>query len=304
LSFSTANDYQLLDANGQALNPPITGTIGAFPATITTPEGFEIRVPAGVAAGDNFRIQPTRSAARDIGVALTKPRELALGFPISTGTSLQNTGTGQISAGKMINSLTGAGALQSTFSTPNTLTPPLLVRFTSATTYEILDNTDPNAPVAMVPPQTGTIVPGQNNTVTVNDPVSGDPVYSFDVSGYPANGDEFTISYNNNGSSDNRNAVAMGDLRLTDLVGGNMTAEEAYGALISIVGSNTAELLINREATNSLLSQAQANRDAVSSVNLDEEAANLIRFEQAYNASAQVINIARSLFDSLLAAVR
>ncbi len=303
LSFTSATGYQLLDSDGRVLQ---TGTIGGLPATIATPEGFELRFGAGstFAAGDVYRIQPTRQAARDIGVALASPRELAFAQPIVTGATLQNTGTGTISAGRTIALYQADGVTpQSTFATANTLSPPLLVRFTSATAYEVLDNSDPANPVALVPPVAGTFTPGQANTVTINDPASGDAVYSFEIGGYPASGDSFSIGFNLNGSSDNRNAVALGDLRLSDLIGGNMTVEEAYGAMVAKVGSTTAALKIGREAADSLLAQAQSNRDAVSGVNLDEEAANLIRFEQAYNAAAQVINIARSLFDTMLAAV-
>lgn len=306
LSFTSATAYELLDANGRSLTPPQTGTLGAVPATIATPDGFEIRVGAGstFAAGDIYRIQPTRLAAREVSVALNNPRGLAFSQPVVTGASSLNTGRGTISAGAMLSVYQADGTtVQSTFATPNALTPPILVRFTSPTGYEVLDNTNPAAPVALAPPVTGTILPGQPNTVTINDPVSGDPVYSFDIAGYPASGDSFTVGYNLNGSSDNRNAVALGDLRLTDMVGGSLTVEEAYGALVARVGSTTASLIISSEAADSLLAQAQASRDAVSGVNLDEEAANLIRFEQAYNASAQVINIARSLFDTMLAAV-
>ncbi len=303
LAFTSATDYQLLDSDGRVLQ---TGTIGGLPATIATPEGFELRFDAGstFATGDVYRIQPTRQAAREIGVALASPRGLAFAQPIVTGAGSLNTGTGAISAGRTLAVYQADGVtLQSTFAAANTLSPPLLVRFTSATAYEVLDNSDPANPVALAPPVTGTITPGQANTVTINDSVSGDPVYSFDIGGYPASGDSFTIGYNLNGSSDNRNAVALGDLRLSDLIGGNMTVEEAYGAMVGDVGSKTAALKIGREAADSLLAQAQSNRDAVSGVNLDEEAANLIRFEQAYNAAAQVINIARSLFDTMLAAV-
>lgn len=240
-----------------------------------------------------------------MGLALTDPRGLALAQPVRTAASATNTGTGAISAGSMIAFYQADGVTpQSTFATANTLSPPLLVRFTSTTGYEILDNSNPAVPVPLSPPLAGTITPGQPNTITINDPVSGDPVYSFEISGYPAAGDSFSIDYNLNGSSDNRNAVAMNALRLENLVGGNMTLEESYSRLVAGVGARTASLRINSEASQSLLSQAQANRDAVSGVNLDEEAANLIRFEQAYNASAQVIAIARSLFDSLLSAVR
>ena len=306
LNFTSATAYSLVRSDGSALTPPVTGVLGALPATITTPDGFEIRVPTGstFAAGDVYGIQPTKLGAQAISMALQRPQEIAFAQPISTAASVSNTGGGAISAGEMLAVYEADGTtMQSTFATPDALTPPLLVRFTSATTYEILNNTNPAAPVALVPPITGTFTPGQNNTVTINDPSSGDPVYRFNLSGNPANGDEFAIRYNSSGSSDNRNALALGMLQNTDTIG-TATFEDAYGQLVANVGTNAAQLQISADASESLLTQAQATRDAISGVNLDEEAANLIMFQQAYNASAQIIQIARSVFDTLLTAFR
>src|SRR5690606_5534534 len=133
--------------------------------------------------------------------------------------------------------------------------------------------------------------------------VPGDPIYTFNISGNPASGDQFSVAYNANGSSDNRNALALGALQRADTIGRG-SFEDAYGQLVADVGTRAAQLQISRDAGESLLTQAQATRDAISGVNLDEEAANLIMFQQAYNASAQIIQVARSLFDTLLAAFR
>jgi len=304
LNFTSATAYQLVNANGSALTPPVTGAIGALPATIATADGFQIRVPTGstFAAGDSFIIQPTRQGASALNVALQKPEELAFAQPIRTSANLSNRGGGGISAGSMIAAYQANGTTREpTFATNGALTPPILIRFTSATTFDILDNTNPAAPVAIT---TGVaFTPGQNNTVTINDTVTGDPVYKFDVYGNPATGDQFNVNYNTNGSSDNRNALALTALQQTKTIG-NASFDDAYGQLVATVGSNAAQLKINSDAADSVLTQTQASRDAVSGVNLDEEAANLIKYQQAYNASAQIITVARSLFDTLLAAFR
>lgn len=304
LDFTSATGYTLTRSSDGAQT---SGTLTLpLPGTITSADGFEIRIAAGsFQAGDRFQIQPTRRGAETVGVALQNPAQLAFAQPVRTAGNSANTGGGAISAGSMLAVYQANGTtLQSTFATAGALTPPLLIRFTSATTFDVLDNTNPAAPVA-IPALTGqTFVPGQDNTVTINDPVSGDPVYSFNLSGNPASGDTFSVAYNSNGSSDNRNALALAGLRLYDSIGGRSTFEEAYGQLVAEVGSRTAQFKVSQDAAETLLTQSQANRDAVSGVNLDEEAANLIMFQQAYNASAQVISIARSLFDSLLAAVR
>lgn len=302
LNFTSATAYALVHADGSPLTPPISGTVGALPATITTPDGFDIRIPTGstFAAGDVYAIQPTKLGAQSMSVALQRPEELAFAQPISTAASSSNTGGGSISAGAMIAVYQADGVTaEPAFATPGQLTPPVLIRFTSATTFDILDNTNPAAPTAL---QTGVaFTPGQNNTVTIDDTVTGDPLYSFEIYGYPASGDEFSVNYNSNGSSDNRNALALGALQRADTIGTG-TFEDAYGQLVANIGTETAQLQISRDASESMLTQAQAARDAVSGVNLDEEAANLILYQQSYNASAQVIQIARSLFDTLLAA--
>ena len=106
-------------------------------------------------------------------------------------------------------------------------------------------------------------------------------------------------SFNANGSSDNRNALALAALNLSKAVGGQ-TFSDSYSQLVSGVGATAQALKNNRDAADTLLTQSQSNRDAVSAVNLDEEAANLIKFQQAYQAASQAINIARSLFTTLL----
>jgi len=126
--------------------------------------------------------------------------------------------------------------------------------------------------------------------------------YQVSLSGRPDINDEFFVNFNEDGTSDNRNALAMAALQTADTLGDNsMSFQEAYGQLVEFVGTTTSQMRINQEAASSLLQQSQSNRDSLSGVSLDEEASRLIQFEQAYNASAQVINIARQIFDALLA---
>lgn len=127
--------------------------------------------------------------------------------------------------------------------------------------------------------------------------------YQVSLTGTPVASDEFTIGFNNDGVSDNRNAIALAALATAGTMqNGNLSYQESYAQFVEFVGTTTSQTRINQEASESLLRQSQANRDSLSGVNLDEEAARLIQFEQAYNASAQVISIARQIFDSLLAA--
>src|SRR3990167_314426 len=130
----------------------------------------------------------------------------------------------------------------------------------------------PGTPVAgLTRVPAGAFQPGQTNNYELD--LGGGNVVSFSVSGRPESGDSFSVSFNTNGVSDNRSAL-------------------------------TAQARQDSEATGAILKQATDNRDSLSAVNLDEEAANLIKFEQYYNASAQVIQVARSLFDTLISTFR
>jgi len=302
LTFSSATAYTLTRiSDGTAV---ASGTLSGGQTTIPASgsiDGFQVQISATptFSAGDTFAIQPTKLGAKAIDVAIQKPEELALAQPIRTSSSAANTGGGIISQGIMVPEYSAATP-GTTFTVANPLTQPLLIQFTSATAYQILNNSNPVAPVPFATPLTGTITPGQNNIVQIND-ATGAPSYQLTLAGNPAVGDRFTVAQNTAGTSDNRNALALAGLSLTKIVGG-LSFADSYGQLVADVGSKTAAAKNNRDAADTLLTQSQANRDSVSAVNLDEEAANLIKFQQAYQASAQVITIARSLFTSLLSA--
>ena len=124
------------------------------------------------------------------------------------------------------------------------------------------------------------------------------------LGGSPAIGDIFEINYNKDGFSDNRNSVALGAVQTTKFMSnGEATIRDTYANLINFVGTRTNEASLDYEAAQALFDRAVSERDATSGVNLDEEAANVIKFEQAYNASAQLIAVARSIFDTLLNSV-
>lgn len=126
---------------------------------------------------------------------------------------------------------------------------------------------------------------------------------SFVVSGVPNNGDVFDITPNTNGTSDNRNAILLSGLQSKNiLINGSSTAQGAYGQLVSLVGNKAHELQVTSESESKLLEQAVQTQQSNSGVNLDEEAANLLRYQQAYQAAAKLLQIAGQLFDSLLAA--
>ncbi|MDO8344127.1 MAG: flagellar hook-associated protein FlgK [Cellvibrio sp.] len=538
------------------------GTLsGAYPNSITF-DGISVNLTSGTfQGGDSFTLQPTRNGAGDIASMLQRPEDLAFAVPIRTATNTGNSGNGLISSGEVLSLVDKSGNKLPAFSTPGELSPPIIIRFTSETSYDVLDNTDPANPKHLNPPlRNQTFVPGITNNVfgtdigetrivgsgsrlglpdgrspvvlpnnlsakqpngylaeqlnfTITDPVTGsisaktlftasgasaaqtaaqisalpgvtanayttatitdinivpadfawplqlsingeslleddgaiptpaflpvvpdpnvsesefndylaeringnanlqslgiraqsttnpftgapelrltassgvdldirltapnNPANSIDVndstgnanvrltgqntgtgeqsavtvggriditmadgislttapsdsplfgdstaanfaqssftgyqvalSGQPKTGDVFTIGFNTDGKNDNRNALAMVALETeSTMQDGSLSFGDGYGKLVEEVGTKSSLAKINTEASKSLLEQTQTMRDGISGVNLDEEAADLIRFQQLYGANAQVISVARELFDTLLNAL-
>lgn len=124
---------------------------------------------------------------------------------------------------------------------------------------------------------------------------------SLSISGAPTNGDKFNVSSNVNGVGDNRNALLLGQLQTkTTLDNGTTTYQGAYSQLVSAVGNKAHELAATQSAAASLLEQAVNAQQSESGVNLDEEAANLLRYQQAYQAAGKLIQTASTLFGVLL----
>jgi flagellar hook-associated protein 1 FlgK len=300
-------DYRLVRKSDNTVVASGELVAGGQSGSITV-DGFTIDIDAlsaDLEFGDQFYIQPTRNGAANVAMDLQRLQELAYGAPVVTLSSRGNSGNGIVSPGTMIEMLDGAGeTFDPTAIAAGEINPPILIHFTSATDYNVLDNTDPTSPTILF---SGTMIPGQQNDVFLSSATDTTPAgasyvgYQIQLSGSPAAGDEFTISFNQNGSGDNRNAVLLGQIRTDEILdSGSTNFENSYGNLIEELGTRTAQLRVSRDASKSLLAQSQSNRDALSGVSLDEEAANLIKFEQTYNAAAQMINIARQLFNTLI----
>ena len=169
----------------------------------------------------------------------------------------------------------------------------LIERFADDGTYQILDGRDPLVPVALDPPARGLrIEPGSG---LLPSDLAASMGYQLQLSGNVAPGDTFSVGAVPAGSYDNGNGVLMLNREDRSL--------QSLGALGQAVAVATSAARYSAEAAESILQGSVAARDRISGVNLDEEAADLLRFEQAYNASAQVISVARSLFDSLIASL-
>ncbi|MFC3150006.1 flagellar hook-associated protein FlgK [Litoribrevibacter euphylliae] len=497
-------------------------TQGVLPNGVPTSiefEGISVNLESGsFQAGDDFLIRPTRLAASEIDREITRGDELALASPIRTGSNIGNIGTAQIDEGSILDlyeQYPNDTTLLSTFATAGALAPPVIIKFTSETTYDILDNSNPANPVSLVPPiEDQVYIPGVNNPIFPDDPgvtiiettganigqvvagttngygaenltftftdpdtgavtvrptvaipanataqdmvnilnqqdgveatarstmflsnfvddaagapleivingetlvisppdtvnadtvaaqinadanlnlqniraysdgsqvriesyigvdltvtvngTAGDSVdvtdssantltvvgpgnsatiggtvdvqladglqmnsdnagglfaafpvaqaafmgYQVNINGAPSNDDTFTVDFNTDSVSDNRNGIGLIDLQQAKSIatdGKGLTFGEAYAGLASEIGADTQSLSINKDAAESVMNLSVSLRESISGVNLDEEAANLIKYELQYNASAQVIQVAQEIFDALIAAFR
>jgi len=144
----------------------------------------------------------------------------------------------------------------------------------------------------------------QNNVVYFNGVTVSQNGWQVQLTGKPLAGDVYTVQNNSNAVADNRNALALAGLQLRPILdGGNSTFEQSYNSLVSKVGVVTQQVQINRDVDESLLKSSIEKRESISGVNLDEEAADLIRFQQAYQALSRVIASSQELFDALIRAV-
>jgi flagellar hook-associated protein 1 FlgK len=264
-------------ATGYTLRRQDTGAAVSFTGTGTgadpiLADGLSIVVGAGIATGDQFVISPTRNALAGMSVAITDASRVAAAAPIRGSSATTNTGTGTVTPGEVLDPTNAA------------LLTTVNIDFTSATTYTV------NGAGSF------TYTPGSN--IDING-------WRIQVSGAPANGDRFTVRSNAGATGDNRNAFALGDsLRANVLDGGTQSASSTIDKLIADVGLSTRTAQVNRDAEAVIHESDVAAQDSVSGVNLDEEAANMLRYQQAYAAAAQIIAVANEMFDTLLNAVR
>jgi flagellar hook-associated protein 1 FlgK len=267
-------DYTLTRlSDGQAWSNASLATLST-----TADQGFTISLASGtVDAGDSYLIRPTVSGSTSVSVAISDPDLIAAAAPIAAAAATANTGTAQFT--------------QPTVDTSNqpplnaNLTGTVTITFTSATTFDV-SGTGTGNPTGL--------------TYTAGDDISYNG-WTFQITGIPATGDVFTVSANTTGELDNRNALAMAGLQNNKtLVGGSASLEGAYAALVGSIGNKTSQVEVNQKAQTNLLTQAQQAQQSVSGVNLDEEAANLLRFQQAYQAAAKLISTAQTMFDTIL----
>jgi flagellar hook-associated protein 1 FlgK len=201
------------------------------------------------------------------------PQDIAAAAPIVASAGVGNVGTAAITAGQVID----AGNAQ--------LRLPVTITFTSSTQYTVSGD-----------PTVYTYAAGSD--IDVNG-------WRVQISGSPAAGDTFTVRNNAGGVGDNRNALLLAGLMTEPVLNGGTTSINAgIGQFVGEVGVKTNQAQITRDAQKIVADEAEGALQAVSGVNLDEEAANLVRYQQAYMAISQMIRVADTIFQSVIDAVR
>ncbi len=313
----TTSNYNFgRDANGNYFVTRLSdnATIYSNAAPPAAPiDGINFNITAGAMAnGDYFLVKPTINGAASFNVLVKDQANIASAVPIATKYDMTNAGTGAISAGSIDKNF-----LPAMVTPPVTLTYVANVPATTPPTGTLNNSaafpgtgfpfevkvTSLNGTSTIYPP--GTPIPyQQGSTITFGASLAGPPAdvggISVQISGVPANGDKFTVSANPNAPSDNRNMALLAALQSANtLANGTTSYQGAFGQLVSQVGNKTHELKVTKAAEDNLLSQVTQTQQSESGVNLDEEATNLVYYQQTYNAAAKLMQTVKEMFDVL-----
>jgi len=291
-------DVYMIDASSGAA----TNLTSMTPAKTLADYGLHLSPstsPATLAVGDSFLLQPARGAAGSITTVITDSSDLALASPLKISAAASNNGSASLSIASFTNTSSFGG-------TPTDLlsTAPGSIKMTAAGVYTVYA---PDGTTVL-----GTSSSATNILANLSPALTTAAGFDISLSGTAKIGDSFTLSFNQNGFSDNSNGLKLAALQTTDLVrkgasdatDNKMTFNEAFTTTLTAVGTTVNGLNTSVTAASTKLTQSQEMYDSVAGVNLDEEAANLVRFQQAYAASAKVISAARDVFDTLLSAVK
>jgi flagellar hook-associated protein 1 FlgK len=325
------NDFllEVIDANNLRLTPlddmgnPITANAKNIPTaglpdqfdSTSVPDGdlfgLQLQVDAAV-AGDKFVLKPLSAAARSMQMATNRAEDVALAGPLRGEFASANLGNGRIDGVKIFATDTPAFTSSSLVNGPYTVT------------YQGQDSADNDRFVFSITDNTGAVL-GEarftsNNFNNVLENSVGSPSlketlgFDFNLTGVPRPGDTFTIAFNENGFNDNRNGLELSALQNASLVRRNpepfgagvnqYSLNQSYATMVGNIGERTRQARTADEANTAILEQTTLWYESLSGVNLDEEAADLVRFQQSYAAAAKILATSQTVFDTLLQAVR
>ncbi len=290
-----ASDYEVLfsTADSGSITRRSDQTSTAFDFNATNPviiDGLTITWDGALAGvGDRFLIKPFSTSASNIAAEFSTPRALAVASPVAGKMGTSNTGSLQLSG---LRARTNPPTVETTAT-------PVVLTFTGPNSFTRDDE---------IPPNTTPFTYTSGQTIEGTTP-AGNPLsqWSLVLQGSPKAGDTFTVfgikdGVNNNGINltlNSGNATAMMNLRDTAMFDGSALTD-GYASMISQIGIRTQSANYSASVSSSIAANLEKDRTGISGVNLDEEASKLLQFQQAYQASAKVIQIAQSIFDTLI----
>ena len=323
IEFTSATDYNVYTVardnaegdkilNGQIL-PGQTNTVNLSDYGY----GITIKFDGTTKAGDYFFIQPTLAAAFDIKPAITSESQLALASALKAEVDPSNFGKATAVISNIYNTSsidTSTGKLELKAGVPGVPGAPAFVIIDNEGNYEVFDSFDSNGNRNSLG-----VADKSCNGVNIlahlqkGDSLVYDPIetlgYDITVNGKVFAGDQFNIEVNSNGIGDNSNGLAMCEMQTADLVasgtsiGVKQTFVERYSLLTSEFGTVVNNASANATASEAKLAQSVAQYENITGVSLDEEAANLVKFQQYYQAAARIISASQTVFDALISAV-
>ncbi|GAA6185366.1 MULTISPECIES: flagellar hook-associated protein FlgK [Alteromonadaceae] len=307
------------DVDGNTLTQSYSGLEAQADTFTEVLGGLELEFPNGdsYAVGDRYLFQPTKSTAQAIDVVMTRPEDIALASPFRVDSNLDNLGDARLTASTVTNTFvdtTLTDARASTFDGSGGFVAgsPASIVFNSESEFEIFDEANNSLLVVSgVTDYNNLMQQAASDGSWPFSALADFPGYDFSLQGTPVAGDQFTISYNTDGVDDNRNGLELAGLQDQDIMqqnnngGSNLvTFHESYANIVSAIGAKTASANISLQAAEAMQTQSSDWFQSVSGVNLDEEAANLIRFQQTYAAAARILTTANELFDTIYSATR
>lgn len=317
ITITALDEFGRPTANSRTLNSPtgFPADFGASDAPVPPSDfdlfGLKLQV-GNVAVDDKFVLKPLSAAARSMQMATNRAEDVALAGPLRGEFASANLGNGRIDGVKIFATDTPAFTSSSLVNGPYTVT------------YQGQDSADNNRFVFSITDNTGAVL-GEarftsNNFNNVLANSVGSPSlketlgFDFNLTGVPRPGDTFTIAFNENGFNDNRNGLELSALQNASLVRRNpepfgagvnqYSLNQSYATMVGNIGERTRQARTADEANTAILEQTTLWYESLSGVNLDEEAADLVRFQQSYAAAAKILATSQTVFDTLLQAVR
>lgn len=271
-----ASDHELAwDGASYRITRLADGQVSTHTSLPAVVDGLEISLEAGaVAAGDLYTLRSASAFAADFSMVLASSDRWAGAAAVTPRPGASNSGSVTVAQ---------FGVNARTAETESAVT----ITFTDPGTYSVsgAGTGDPSG-----------LSYAEGTVISFNG-------WELALNGIPAAGDTITIAPSIDPGADNHNATRLLALADQELVGGK-TITGAYGDLLAAVGARTQAAEASERASGVWLDSATMARDQASGVNLDEEAARLIQFQQAYQAAAKVISTSQQMFDALLDAVR